>query len=341
MRIHFRLLRVGVGLALLGCNHTEPFGATDYRSVGPLLPGSPTRLTYDSGVDTRASWLPNGTAFIYTQEQFHAYDDDRCLAVMPKTGGTTARTICALNDPDQDTLDDFESAAVSPAGRLAYVRTSMRANVGRYTPDYAALVLTSFASPDSFASLLHLPYIGPSGQGVDGITDPHWLDPSTLIFVANQVTYACANVGCTQVDTSVTPVEIERLDVTTGNAQPTVVASTAGATCLSVVGTDTIYYAFNGDSLVHRRILSSNADTVVFNFGPGAVTGVSVARGRMAATVSGALHVVTLGSASDQVLLSGIVSHPAFDPTGHLLVADYVPIPAPATPPDLWLWTIP
>lgn len=341
MRVQFRLLTMGCGLALLGCNHTEPFGATDYRSVGPLLPGSPTRLTYDSGVDTRASWLPNGTAFIYTQEQSHAYDDDRCLVVMPKTGGATVRTICAVNDPDQDTLDDFESAAVSPAGRLAYVRTSMRANVGRYTPDYAALVLTSFASPDSFTSLLHLSYIGPSGQGVDGITNLHWLDPSTLIFVANQVTYACVNVGCTQVDTSVTPVEIERLDVTTGNAQPTLVANTAGATCLSVVGTDTMYYAFSGDSLIHRRILSSNADTVVFDFGPGAVTGVSVARGRLAATVSGALHVVTLASGSDQVLLSGLVSHPALDPTGHLLVADYVPVAAPATPPDLWLWTIP
>ena len=341
MRIHFRLLRVGVGLALLGCNHTEPFGATDDRSVGPLLPGNPTRFTYDSGVDTRASWLPGGTAFVYTQEQFHTFDDDRCLAVMAKIGGATTRTICAVNDPDQDTLNDFESAAVSPFGRLAYVRTSMRANVGRYTPDYAALVLTSFASPDSFTSLLHLSYIGPSGQGVDGITDLHWLDPSTLIFVANQLTYTCANMGCTQIDTSVTPVEIERLDVTTGNAQPTLVANTAGATCLSVVGTDTMYYASSGDSLVHRRILSSDADTVVFNFGLAAVTGVSVARGHLAATVSGALHIVTLASGSDQVLLTGLVTHPAFDPTGHLLVADFVPVAAPATPPDLWLWTIP
>ena len=341
MRIHFRLLTMGFGLALLGCNHTEPFGAADYRSVGPLVPGNPTRLTYDSGVDTRASWLPGGTAFVYTQEQFHTFDDDRCLAVMPKIGGVTTKTICAVNDPDQDTLNDFESAAVSPAGRLAYVRTSMAANLGRNTPDNAALVLSSFASPDSFTELLHLPYIRPSGPGVDGITDLHWLDPSTLIFVANQVTYTCANFGCTQVDTVVTPVEIEQLDVTTGNAQPTLVANTGGATCLSIVGTDTMYYAFSGDSLVHRRILSSSADTVVFDFGPGAVTGVSVARGRLAATVSGALHVVTLASGSDQVLLSGLVSHPALDPTGHLLVADFVPVAAPATPSDLWLWTIP
>ena len=230
-------------LAALSCNHTTPFGTADYRSTGPLVPDNPAQLTYDSGGDTRASWLPDGTAFIYTQEQFGQSDDDRCLAVMPKAGGATTRTLCAINDPTHDTLNDLESAAVSTTNRLAYVRTSMKAGLGRFTPDYSALVLTSYASPDAFTTLLRMSYIGPSGQGVDLITEVHWVGTTTLVFVANQATYSCANTGCTLADTSITPIEIERLDVAAGNPQPTLVANTAGATCLSIVGTDTMYYA--------------------------------------------------------------------------------------------------
>lgn len=325
-------------MGLLGCNHTEPFSSGGYGSVGPLQPGNPTQLTYSPGADTRPSWLPDGSAFLYTQEQVGTPDFDRCLVVMPRTGGSTTRTICQTNDIMHDTLNDLESAAVNAANGMAYVRTSMKAGIGRAGPDNAGLMLATFGTPLPGVTLHTLPYPSPSGQGVDLASDLSWAGPSALVYLGEVLTYPAVCGGCVTVDTVRSGVEIDRIDL---GGTISVVVDSGFPTSASVVGGDTLYYTLSGSGAIHRRILSTSADTVVFDYGLPA-TGVSAAAGRLAVVVQGQLHVFSLASSTDQTLATGrsgeTVANPALDPTGHLIVAE---VADSVTLPNLWLWTVP
>jgi hypothetical protein len=328
---------------ILACDHTAPFTTADYASTTPLVPGNPARLTYDTGTDSRPSWLPDGSAFLYTQEQIGRSDDDRCLAVMPKTGGTVIRTICTNTDAAGDTLNDFESPAVSTTGQMAYVRTSVLANVNRVTPDYGALVLATYTAPLSTTVLEPLSYFA-FGHSVDMVADLAWVSPSALLFVAEQLSYPCANFGCTRVDTVVTGLDVERIDVTSGGSVITLVTGTGQATSLAAGGPDTIYYTVAGDAGVHRRLLTTSADTVVFTFGA-VPTDVTVAGNLMAVVVGSDLHVVNLQSGTDTPITMAFthLHHPALSPDRHLLVAEVAAIDSVGAeaPPDLWLWSFP
>jgi hypothetical protein len=322
----------------VGCNHTEPF-TTDYRSVGPLVPGNPTRLTYNSGVDTRASWLPDGSAFLYTQQQTTS-DQDQCLAVMGRTGGATSRLICTDTDPAQDSTNVFLAPAVSTNLRMAYVRTSTIAHFGRTTPDYGALVLATYALPLPGKQIVPLPHFSPGGQSVTFASDLHWTDPTTLYFLADRFQFTCLNTNCTIADTSIVGLEIDRV-ITTDTPSITLVTGTVGASALATAGSDTLYYALFGSGDLHRLIISTSTDSVVFTF-PDNVLGLSAASGRVAAAVAGSLHLLILATAVDSILPAAgplqVVDHPALDPTGHLLVAD---VRDGGAPSDLWLWSIP
>lgn len=344
MRILSCLTASAIAAGALACNHTTPFSAEDYGATQPLIPGNPAQLTYNTGVDTRASWLPDGSAFLYTQEEIGEPDRDRCLALMPASGGSITRTICDLSDPGDDSLNDFESAAVSPTGGMVYVRTAAVAGLGGAGPDNAALVSAPYGNPLTATVLRSLPYFGPASRAVDMVSDVHWVGPSTIVFLTEQWTYPAACGTCLNVDTVRTGLDIQRLDL----AQPPVlslISNTNQATSVAAGGPDTIYYTLAGDPGVHRRVLTTDADTVVFTFG-GAPTDVSVAGARLAVTVASIPHVVDLSSGIDTAFpLTGVhAARPALSPDGHTLVAELVPLDTlgQATGPgDLWIWRLP
>ncbi|HYK12308.1 MAG TPA: hypothetical protein VEV39_16015 [Gemmatimonadales bacterium] len=330
---------IGVLAVLPSCEHTQPFSSAAYQTGAPLNPGNPTQLTFSPGVDTRATWLPDGSAFLYTQEQTGSADADRCLVQMPKTGGQTTRLICESGDIGHDTLNDLESAAVNAATRMVYVRTSMRAHIGEAGPDNAGLMLATLGTPVPGSTLHALPYPSPSGQGVDMASDISWVGPSALVYLGEEVSYPSVCPGCAAVDTVRAGVEIDRIDV---NGAITVVVDTGFPSSASVAGGDTLYYTLTNSGAIHRRILSTSADTVLFDYGLPA-TDVSAGGGRLVVVVSGlTLHLFTPATATDQTLLSPPsavgIAHPAIDPTGHRIVADVTEF---NSSPNLWLWTVP
>ena len=337
------LLRRGATLAVLtaalSCEHTPSFVATDYAATSPLVPGNPAQLTYNTGVDTRASWLPDGSAFLYTQEQTGSTDGDRCFAVMPKAGGTTIRTICATTDFAHDSTNDLESAAVDAGYRMTYVRTSMKANLGLAGPDHAAIVLGTFGTPQPGSVVHLLPYHSPSGEGIDMASDISWAGSSALVYLAEVLTYPSACGACSRVDTIRTGVEIDKVDLN-GTISVVVDSSAGFPTSAKVVGGDTLYYTLTGSGAIHRRLLSTSVDTVVYDYGVPA-TDVSAAAGRLAIVVGNvSLHVLTLATSSDQTLANptlAVLAHPALDPTGHLVVADATDFGLA----NLLLWTVP
>ena len=337
-----RCLTISAAALVVSCDHTTPFSAGSYGNTAPLNPGNPARLTYNPGVDPRASWLPDGSGFLYTQEQTDRTDLDRCLALMPAGGGTVTRTICAGSDLAGDSLDDFESAAASTDGRIVYARTSMIAGFGHAGPDHAALVIAPYASPLAATLLQTLPYFGPASRSVDMVSDIHWVGPTALVFLSEQWTYPAACGTCTRVDTVRTGLDIQRIDV----GPPPVISLVPGtdqATSVTVGGRDTIYYTLAGDPGVHRRVLASNADTVVFIFAA-APTDVTVAGSRVAALVGDTMHVVDLPTGADLKLALGLnqLLRPALSPDGHSLVAEVAVVDTLGIhPADLWLWRLP
>lgn len=334
-----RLTVSALTAAAAACDHTAPFSVGNYGSTAPLNPGNPVQLTYNLGVDTRASWLPDGSAFLYTQEELDTPDRDRCLALMRAGGGGVTRTICDLSDLGHDSLDDFESAAVNSAARIAYLRTSMIEGIGRVGPDAAALVVAPFGNPTAATVLQSLPYVGSDSTGIDLVSDVHWVGLSTLVYLAEQASYSCINMGCTALDTTRAGVEIDRVDLSSAGPIRTMVPNTTQATSVASGGPDTIYYTLNGDLGVHRRILSTGSDTVVVTLAA-APTDVTVAGALVAAVVGDDVQVVNVqtSTASTLSLSSVHLQHPALSPDGKSLVADVV---IGGNSPDLWLWRLP
>lgn len=304
------------------------------------------RLTFNSKVDRGPYWLPDGTGFLYTQEQVDRPDSaDQCFAVMPQAGGTVTRTICATSDPQGDSLNAFESPSVAADGRMAYVRSSMYAFAGRHTPDYSALVLATYQAPLNATVLEPLSYFGPSAQSVDLVRDIVWTGPSSMIYVAEQVTYGCANSGCTALDTTESGIEIQRLDYSTSPPTLSVVPNTSLATSLAAGRADTVYFTVAGNGQVHRRALSTGADTVVFDFGS-PVGDLSAAGSRLAGVVGSAMRVVDLATALDNTFIKTDTNfhRPALSPDGHRVVVQLAPIDTVTgfeMPPDLWMWKLP
>lgn len=337
-------LRVVLLLSIAACDHTTPFGAGSYSSSGPFSPGSPVRITFSPGADVMPVWLPDGSGFLYTQEQTGRPDHDRCLARIPAAGGAITRTICPGDDLAGDSVDDFESPGLAAAGRMAYARTSMLAFIGRSGPDASQLVLGTYADPLHVSVLSTLPYFGPSGP-VDIVANLHWVGPNTLVFLAQQQSYPARCSTCITRDTVRGGIDVERIDVGGGAPVLSAVSGTALATAVASDRFDTLYYTLAGSGQVHRRALSTGADTVVFDFGA-PVADLSVSGSRFAAVVNTGMRIVDRATAFDDTFVKVDTNfhRPALSPDGHRVVVELAPfdtLAAHETPADLWMWTLP
>ncbi|HKR56370.1 MAG TPA: hypothetical protein VJS20_08715, partial [Gemmatimonadales bacterium] len=101
-----RILALLLGLA--ACEHTEPFAASATPILsGPLSPGNPTRLTYNLGEDAYPVSAPDGSYLLYQAENPDQLDRDRCLFLLPPTGGTQTLEACDQTVPSEDSTNVF------------------------------------------------------------------------------------------------------------------------------------------------------------------------------------------------------------------------------------------
>lgn len=344
MGILRRLTPAALVTVVLACDHLAPFVDGNYANTTPFQPG-PARLTYDSGVDTRASWLPTGTGFLYTQQQWGSPDQDRCLALMPASGGTVTRTICSQSDLSHDSLNDFESPAVSLSAKIVYVETSMINGIGHAGPDHAALVIAPYGNPLATTVLTPLSYFGPASRPVDMVSDVHWVGPSTIVFLTEQWTYPSRCGSCSFVDTVRNPLDIQRIDIG-GTSVLTLVPNTDGATSVTAGGPDTIFYTLAGDVNVHRRVLSTDADVPVHPFSVPPLD-VTIAGTRLGVVINDHVEIVDLVDTAYHQTLTLPQAHlhrPALSPDGHTLVVEGFALDTlgqETDPPDLWMWRFP
>ena len=366
-----RISTLALLLLVAACDHGAPFTPTVPTEPGPFAPGVTARLTFNGADDRTASWLPDGSAFIYSSEELESPDDhDRCLRVMPAAGGSVIRSICAKRPSHQDSTDVFQSAAVSPGGRLLYLRAVSR--IGNQKSPRMELALGTLETPVPATALTPVPYFASSGKTHGLIASPAWLDDDHFVYLAQYLWYQ----GSTFMpDTFSTGLEIVHGAVSGEGATLTVVPGTEEASSVAVGDQPgTVIATFGGDSRVYRVDLSTGARTEIWDFGAaGIARDAHLAAGKLVAIVGrsvlyqfedahemfvqrdegGDLHVVDLGSGETRVFayVETLFRRPALSPDGSRVVVEASPYaPVHVGPvseynalnhrPDLWLITL-
>jgi hypothetical protein len=221
----------------------------------------------------------------------------------------------------------------------------------------SALVLGTLADPTDVRVLGPIPNMAPNDTSYDGVTQVRWLDTRTLVYVAERFDYRSACRSC-PLDTLRTGLEVLRLDLSGATPLLRIVPGTMYATSV-VAGesADVIYYTLIGETRIHRRVISSGADSVVHAFGAGIARDVTVVGTRLVAVVGGRvsftydsvlghplqtdsggpLYLVDLAGGGETVLSSSLsFRRPMLSPTGKQLVAQ-----ATSASLDLWLFDLP
>ena len=371
--LRFRTALVGwLAVAALACDHSSALSPADQGTAVPFAPGSPTPITFSVGDDRTPSWLPDGSAIIYSSEQLDRRDHDRCLQFLPPTGGRVTRRACNLQSIAlDDSTDRYESPAVSPSGDLIY--TLARSWIGLQKGPRQALVLGTLAEPFTGArELSPIPYFATSGRTHSSISEISWAGPGRVVWLGQMLFYEGSTF---YPDTFYTGLDVVVGEIAAGGITLTALPGTDYASGVSVDpgDPDIIYFTLGGDSKVYRQSLASGERTVLYDFGAGhivrdpqvagqhlvAILDGSVlyhfedAHGYVQRDEGGDLAIVDLGSGAMQrvELPATLFRRPAIAPGGARFVVEASPrVPVHVTPqsdfnainhrPDLWLFDL-
>src|SRR6266545_1257792 len=353
---------VGVigALCLHACGHTEPATAPPQGSEQPFDSTPPVRLTFNTGPERGASWLPDGSGIVYSTQQLDRSDHDVCLAVLPPTGGSQRELVCDLSRTGSDTTNAIETPAVALDGRLAFLQLS--SSIGGSNPILDQIVVAPALDAANAHKVQALPYTIPGEAQHSGAAALAWIDTDRLVYVGQAVTYRSACGAC-PLDTLATGIKVALLDVSQPGGLPAAVPGTDLASGVSPgASADEVFYTIGGDTRVFHRVLSSGEVSVAHDFGSaGIARDVRVVGRRLVAVVGGhvtfgidpmlgptqwdsggVVHVVDLDSGTDQWLDTPLFfRRPALSPTGDRIVAEgypliiqFVPDPVEGQRPD-------
>lgn len=359
--------------AALACEHSSALSPADQGTAAPFAPGSPAQVTFSVGDDRTPSWLPDGSAIIYSSEQLDRRDHDRCFQFLPPTGGRVTRRACNLQPIAlDDSTDRYESPAVSPSGDLIY--TLARSWIGLQKGPRQALVLGTLAEPFAGASeLTPIPYFASSGRTHSSISEISWAGPGRVVYLGQMLFYEGSTF---YPDTFYTGLDVVVGDIAAGGITLTALPGTDYASGVSVDPADPtiIYFTLGGDSKVYRQSLASGERSVLYDFGPGHIVRDPQVSGRQLVAIldgsvlyhfedahgyvqrdeGGDLAIVNLESGAMQLvqLPATLFRRPAIAPGGARFVVEASPrVPVHVTPqsdfnainhrPDLWLFDLP
>ncbi|MBI1722627.1 MAG: PD40 domain-containing protein [Gemmatimonadetes bacterium] len=348
---------------LAGCGHGEPFRTPNFGTLDPHSTDAPVRITLSAGTDLWPTWLPDGSGILYTSERLDRTDRDWCLVVLPSSGGRITRTMCENTKVGEDSVETFQSAAVSGDGQLVYVRSSGRRGELDATGVRARsrrLVLGSLGAPLG-QNVSSIPYTIPGRHTHTGVSQISWIAPNAIVYRGDFLGLVCL-VPIPNCPQRFVQSGLGIVYQTLGEAPGRVALPGTDYASSVAVGEsgDEVYYTLGGDSRVYRLTLSTLASTVIYDFGAaGIVRDVQVRGGKLVAIVGGSvayglnasvdlplqiddggdIHVVDLLGGTDSTLAAGgrLFSHPALSPSGTRLVAES----SGAGSWDLWLFEVP
>jgi Tol biopolymer transport system component len=339
---HIRWSILGsLALVAVGCNHSDAFTPDDNGTDQPLVPGAPTRLTFNTLTDLHASWLPDGSGILYAFQVPGRSDRDHCLGLLPASGGTRRLEICNPMPETNDTIDVYGTSAASADGRVVY-----------------NLFLQS------------IPYTLPTGQMHTGASHLSWLDDTRLVYVGQEIFYLRTPAGTIGFapDTLTTGRDVVLAELDGSGATLTVVPGTDLASSVTP-GADgnSIYYTISGDSQVYWMDLGTGTTSVIHDFGAGnIVRDVDIVGTTLVAIVGGiveflnhpilgpvqpdeggTLTVVDLSTGAESVLdpsTQVVYRRPAISPDGSRVVVERLQVFSITTVDrraDLYLFSLP
>jgi hypothetical protein len=343
------LVAAGLGAALGGCSHGEPYGPPELAPNPVGLP--PVRLTFNQPVEAGPAWVPDGAAIGFSWQDPARADHDRCLALLAPDVGRIERQICVRGTDEQDSTSAVWEHGVSGGGRLAFVAERSRRTA--LAPAWRDLYVGDLAL-GRFRRVLSFPYIAPGGQLHDAAMDMVWPDDSTLIYLATFVLYIGG--GPVPPDTLISTIELVRLDLRGDSvASLSVIPGSRSVSSLALDrGTGTLYVTLTGSSRVFTLDPTTGQVTPVYSFAPlGVARDVQVAGGRVVAVVGGVaglgagtggpIYAAQLPSGAPQLIADTagnyLFRRLALHPTGRRVVAERALGPAKAT--DLWMFDVP
>jgi hypothetical protein len=328
---------ISLSLVLLGtaCAHGEPFMADDFLTQVPFADTDPTRLTLSDFPDLDPVWLPDGSGILYSFTHTDSPEHDRCLGILPRTGGQRVRELCRRSLGDRDTLDVLDLPAVSPGGRLAYRRSAATLFGG--LPEHTELVAGTLDDPFGGPVLRGLPFTGSDGRFYVDLSQPQWVDESGLVFIARvqEIVFPCP--GCDP-EVILRDAGIAHL-LADGSGTVSLLPGTETATSVATGGDGVILFTRPDDTRIFRRALDTGAESVAHDLAPAVPFRLSVAGGRILAQAAGSVHLIDPEAGTVTEVTSSALANPVLHPDGTLVVG--LMFDPDTFDSDLWRLTLP
>lgn len=233
--------------AVSACGHTEPFTGLGVDQQGPFNGATPLRLTFNSDADYSAAWAADGKGILYTYSDRSRADHDRCLAMLPATGGTRVFTLCDNRPGHADSAETITSAALSEDGELLYLVGSSLP-VGQL-PARITLFQADTATPFNRRALVTLPSDVGGGLRPNWLLDVTWVGPDEFLAMATDLTLVPQCAGCLLRDTVFIPLGVVRGTIGGNGAVMELVQGTLGASHFAVADGGTNIVISNGLTL--------------------------------------------------------------------------------------------
>lgn len=249
-------------LLLLGCGHSDPFESGSPKGLnGPFQNTAPLQLTLNLGSDGAPSWTPDGSGIYWSAQRPAPGDLDRCISLLPATGGTLTPVQCPADFNDTTSRYDVPT---SDGTRLAWSLDLARNSTFAF---HSFSLWTAGTAPRSIPQLIQsFPYDAPSGQSHDLPLFLQWIRPGVLLYLGARTGGCCAD------DTLRFGEQVVLLDLNQPAPVRTFVPGTQSASAVAASEDgNSIYYTFPGDSVVFHQVLANGAVSVLHNFGQGHV----------------------------------------------------------------------
>ncbi len=285
-------------------------------------------LTLNPLDDLNPSWLPDGSALLYSFEDNAVHNFDQCLALLPPEGGTR-RELCSTSAGHLDSTEVYGPSAASESGRLVYLFT--QATPGRPIPNRQELRVATLSAPQTFEVLHPLPF-NIDGFKIDAVTRVFWLSETRIVYEGS--------FGIPNTTTKDTVAVLIDLATPSRNVIP---GTTGIASVVHGGDPDVIAFTKRGDSRVHRMALTSGVPSVLHDFAPLGVPGdIALQGNRLVAVLGSGLVDVDLATGREEVLTGPsappFIRHPALSVNGAVVLEGGA---FNGGPMDLWLYRAP
>lgn len=253
-----------LSIALLtACTHSDAVvGADPPPADVPFDGGHPRRLTFDAGMDLFPSWSPDGQRIAFSFQPPGRADYDRCIGILPGSGGTR-RDICYSGFDGNGRTDALEWPVIGEDGALLY--TQYFSDIGTRVTGGGALRLATLAEPLPGRVLLTLPKaMGPISFNNIGTT--RWLNANRFYFVPQAGISRGSHANPNKKDTMFVGVGLIRGDLVNGQATFTLLAGTDSASGFDFsAGRDTIYFTRQHETRLYAMAEAGGPVSLVYD----------------------------------------------------------------------------